>query len=223
MAAPKSPQVDLEHKRSLYILIGYVIAASFLYAGLEWRNGGTDSLLDDEYTFREDFVPITWDIPQDEVPVLQEELQVAAAPAAIVQEMPEEIHITDSHLEAASMQKSDSQSVTLKQQPQPVATTETDRMAEFPGGIAALRAYVYKNVIYPADAMQQGIAGTVLCTFIITETGTITDVMLLKGVTPEMDNEALRVIRQMPRWKPCVKNGYYAPVRYVMPVVFRLH
>ncbi len=95
-------------------------------------------------------------------------------------------------------------------------------MPSFPGGETALLQYVMDHVKYPEDALINRIQGTVILRFVVSSTGEINDVELIRSVDPLLDNEAIRVISGMPRWKPGKQDGRAVPVYFNIPVVFRI-
>lgn len=96
-------------------------------------------------------------------------------------------------------------------------------MPEFPGGKLALRRYVAEHVVYPAVARENGIEGTVFLRFEVTKSGKIGRVELQKGVDPLLDDEAIRVIKELPKFKPGEQNGKKVNVWYSIPVTFKLN
>ena len=94
---------------------------------------------------------------------------------------------------------------------------------EFPGGTAALLDYLRKNIKYPAICRENNIQGRVLVTFIVNKDGAIVEPEVVKSVNPSLDKEALRVISQMPNWKPGSQRGKPVRVKYTVPVNFRLN
>lgn len=95
-------------------------------------------------------------------------------------------------------------------------------MPSFPGGESALLQYVTDHVRYPEDALMNWIQGTVILRFVVSSTGEIKDVELIRSVDPLLDNEAIKVIAGMPRWKPGKQDGRPVPVYFSIPVVFRI-
>lgn len=98
-----------------------------------------------------------------------------------------------------------------------------DQQPEFPGGYEAMMAFIRQNMIYPANARRMEIEGTVHVSFIVSKTGTISDVKVLRGIMTECDREAVRVVQLMPAWKPGQQNGRYVNVRFILPLKFRLN
>ena len=97
-----------------------------------------------------------------------------------------------------------------------------EQMPSFPGGDAALMAYLSKNIKYPVVAEENGIQGRVIATFVVERDGSITDVKVVKSVDPSLDKEAIRVLKSMPKWIPGKQNGSAVRVKYTVPVTFRL-
>ena len=98
-----------------------------------------------------------------------------------------------------------------------------DSMPEFPGGVSAMMTYLMDNVKYPADAKKDKKEGRVVCSFVITKEGKVTEAHVIKSSgTESLDNEALRVVNNMPDWKPGKENGEPVNVHYTIPVVFKL-
>lgn len=92
----------------------------------------------------------------------------------------------------------------------------------FPGGMAELMKYLSKNIKYPTIAQENGIKGRVILRFVVSPTGDISEVQVLKGVDPSLDKEAIRVVKSMPRWIPGKQQGRAVPVYYTLPVTFQL-
>ncbi len=93
---------------------------------------------------------------------------------------------------------------------------------EFPGGDEARIKYLQENIQYPKEAKEAGIQGTVFVTFVVEKDGRITNVKVLRGVGGGLDEESVRVIRNMPRWKPGTQRGKAVRVQYNMPIRYIL-
>lgn len=107
----------------------------------------------------------------------------------------------------------------------PVVLKVAEQMPEFPGGTGEMMNYLSKNIQYPPISRDPGYEGTSYIRFIVDTAGYIKDATLLKGVAncPPCDQEALRLVNAMPRWKPGKQNGKAVNVYYNLPVRFRLH
>lgn len=97
-----------------------------------------------------------------------------------------------------------------------------DIPAEFPGGIAKLRAYMQENLQYPAQAEEIGIIGKVYVGFIVLKDGSITDVIIKRGVDPLLDSEAKRFVKAMPKWTPGKIKDKAVNSRFILPIKFDL-
>ncbi|MBP1539861.1 MAG: TonB family protein [Prevotella sp.] len=97
-----------------------------------------------------------------------------------------------------------------------------EQMPMFPGGPAALKEYLAKNVKYPIPAQENGISGRVVISFVVETDGSITQVQVAKPVDPLLDKEAARVVSSMPKWVPGQQNGQKVRVKYNVPVNFKL-
>lgn len=98
-----------------------------------------------------------------------------------------------------------------------------ENMPEFPGGELALRKYIAENVKYPEDAKEKGIQGRAYVSFVIDKEGNVANVKLARGTGFEsIDNEALRVVSLLPKWKPGMQGGKAVNVSYTIPIIFKL-
>lgn len=104
----------------------------------------------------------------------------------------------------------------------PAAYIHVEQMPQFRGGIEALSNYLSRKLRYPTSAQTNNIEGTVVVTFVIGTNGEITNVEVLKGLGFGTEEEAARVVASMPRWEPGRQNGRAVPVRYTLPIRFRM-
>lgn len=97
-----------------------------------------------------------------------------------------------------------------------------EKMPEFPGGQAAMYEFISKNLQYPRQAIENSVSGKVVISFVIMPNGEVEMSNIEKGIGFGCDDEALRVVKDMPSWLPAEQNGRKVPVRMFLPVVFRL-
>lgn len=97
-----------------------------------------------------------------------------------------------------------------------------EQQAEFPGGQAALMKWLSQNVRYPETAQQNDVQGRVIVKFVVEKDGSIGTATILKGVDKDLDREALRVVKKMPKWQPGKNNGVAVRSYFNLPVVFKL-
>jgi periplasmic protein TonB len=97
-----------------------------------------------------------------------------------------------------------------------------DEMPAFPGGDAALSKFIASNVQYPENARDNNIEGKVIIRFCVMTDGNINKISVIKSVDPELDNEAIKVVKKLPAFKPGKKAGVTVPVWYMVPISFAI-
>lgn len=112
------------------------------------------------------------------------------------------------------------QDIDVSTQNEPLKQVEV--MPEFPGGQEALMGYLQKSLIYPAEAVEDGIQGSVFVQFVVNEDGSVNRAKVVKDPGGGLGAEAIRVIKNMPKWKPAQQNGKNVAVYFTLPVHFTL-
>lgn len=97
-----------------------------------------------------------------------------------------------------------------------------EQMPIFPGGDEALRNYVTNNVQYPEEASKKKLQGRVFVSFVVDTNGSTSDVKIARSVHPLLDEEAMRVVKSMPKWSPGKHKGKVVKVSYTIPINFSL-
>lgn len=238
----KSSKASLEPQRPVWFLLGLVVALSTLYVALEFSASTTDS--SDDSALFDDMHDL------DLLPALDRSDMIAATPEParpkpsvkqlkVVDKVRDEMSklntITDLRTTqgdadgADGSSTADDASTTTAQPPvavdaddNPLRLRVVEQLPEFPGGIVELMKWITKNLKYPYLAQKQKIEGQVKVTFIINRDGSIGDIKVVKSVHPLLDNEALRVVKAMPQWKPGIENGKPCRTMFAIPVEFRL-
>ena len=101
--------------------------------------------------------------------------------------------------------------------------TVVEQQPEFQGGYEAMMNFLKKNIRYPASARRMGVDGTVYVSFVVSKDGSISEVKVIRGLSADLDQEAVRVVSMMPRWRPGKQNGKPVFVRFVLPIKFKLN
>lgn len=114
-------------------------------------------------------------------------------------------------------------------EPAPISEQQDDEIvivpeveAEFPGGVAKMFEFIQKNLKYPDVSLHNEVQGRVYCSFVIEKNGTITNIEVLRGISVELDQEAVRLIKSMPNWKPAENRGKICRSKYTLPITYRL-
>ena len=97
-----------------------------------------------------------------------------------------------------------------------------EQMPQFPGGDAELMKFLRNNIVYPAMAQENNVQGKVIVQFVVTKTGDIGEVKVVKSVDRDLDNEAVRLVKKLPKFIPGRMNGQAVNVWYTLPVQFKL-
>ncbi|MBO7379946.1 MAG: energy transducer TonB [Bacteroidales bacterium] len=97
-----------------------------------------------------------------------------------------------------------------------------ETMPEFPGGEAALMAFIRQNLKYPAYAMEHNIQGRVIVSFVVREDGSISKIKIVKSPHASLSQEAKRIVNKMPQWIPATQTGKKVAVRVSLPLTFKL-
>ena len=108
-----------------------------------------------------------------------------------------------------------------KPEPEKVFTA-VEQMPQFPGGDAALMKYLSNNINYPQIAMENGVQGRVIVQFVVTKNGTVGEVKVIRSVDRDLDKEAVRLCKSLPKFIPGKMNGQAVNVWYTLPITFKL-
>ncbi len=223
----KSPKANLEVHRNTFILMGLVVGLSLLFFAFEWS---TQTRKLDETVLVQDV------LAEEEIEITRRDPTPPPPPPPPEPEAPEIIEVVEEKVETKlEIKTEDDQSqrqlntYVPPPPPKPKQEEVTDEIfvvvedqPAFPGGNAAMMKFLSDNIKYPVIAQENGIQGRVICNFVVEKDGSITDVQVVRGVDPSLDREAVRVVQQMPRWKPGKQRGQAVRVRFTLPVVFRL-
>lgn len=98
-----------------------------------------------------------------------------------------------------------------------------EKYPQFPGGDSALIEYIKANLTYPTEAMEKGIEGTVIIQFVVEKDGSITNVIVTQSIGGGCDEEAVRVIKSLPKWEPGMQKGQPIRVYFTIPIEFVLN
>jgi protein TonB len=225
MEPKKNPKKDLNRQRTLFLQIGLVIALTIVFLAFEWRTYDTnESLLNagGPIQIDEEMIQIT----QQEQPP---EPPKAPEVTTILEIVDDDVVVEDEiniDVEARADQAVQSYVPVLTEEVQePMAEeifTFVEEYPEFPGGDKALKEYIVNNIRYPEVARQSGISGIVYVQFVVEKDGSISDVKVLRGIGGGCDEEAMRVVKSMPKWKPGKQRGQPVRVYFTLPIEFKL-
>jgi len=235
METKKTPAADLENKRILFFLMGFVVVLSSFYVLMEWQSadnfGGNGLDLSAPLFIENEFASEnTWKAPTLEEPVAKpeepemsvyEDYNVTDKP--LVEEEQQQISVPENTYQETETEENKKMSeITTTTKNDADVYSQVDTMPHFPGGQAALVRYIYKHIQYHPVALKQRIQGRVWCSFTVNRDGSVSDVKLEEGIYIFLDEEALRVLQMMPPWVPGTVNGEKVRVKVYLPVVFSI-
>lgn len=228
METKKSFKSNLENFKGTFTLVGLVVSLLVLYIFI--TSSSKDIVIQDLQgnntgLVEEEQVTITrQDVPPPPPPQPQQQVS-----ADIIQVVSNDVNLKDVFNFDMDVDKDMSvdfsdvelgNNNTVEDEPEPVIFAE--QMPEFPGGIDALKRYIAEHIVYPQMAQENDIQGTVYLRFVVTSKGKVGDVQIIRGVDPLLDEEAKRVVKGLPAFKPGMQGGRPVPVWYSVPIVFQL-
>lgn len=228
MEVKKSEKASLENKRLLFTEIGFVIALLAVWGAFEFttRDSKTAELLDDTKVVEEEEMLITQEQPQ--LPPEMPKIELLSDDITIVED---NIKIDDNIL---NLEDNANLGVEVKDYVQEKVVEEevveeavpfaiVEEKPSFMGGDAStFSKWVGEHLNYPETAKENGVQGRVTLQFKVNKDGSVSNVVVLRGVDPLLDKEAVRVVSSSPKWKPGRQRDRAVPVTYTFPVIFQL-
>ncbi len=225
MEAKKSPKADLEKNRVIFVQIGLVITLAVILLAFDWKSYDRnieDLGAVDAESVMEETAPITQQ--QNEPPPPPQETQ--SFELEIVEE---DMDIDDDfEIDAEADQTTEIEEYIAPEiVEQEVEEAEIFLVVEenpsFPGGDKAYKTYLANNIKYPTMAKESGIEGTVYITFVVEPNGKLSNVAIVRDIGGGCGDEALRVVKNMPKWNPGKQRGKSVRVRFNLPIKFTLN
>ena len=217
MQLKKNPESDLETKRGLFLQLGLVISLLIVLIAFEYKsydksdfNLGTLNLDDLE----EEIIPITKQEVKPPPP--------PPPPPEIIEIVEDDVEIEE-EIEIEDTESDEEEMIEIEEEDDDEYFMVVENMPEFPGGDLGLMKYIQKNVRYPAIAKEYNITGKVYVSFIVDKQGTVTNVKIVRGVDKNLDAEAVRVVKSLPKYKPGKQRGKPVRVMFTIPINFTLN
>lgn len=223
MEHKKTPDADLSKKKGLFLNIGLVVSLAIVLFAFEYKSYDDDGVknlgkVEDDFEEMMEIPPT--EQPPPPPPKIQQP-EIIEVPDE--EEIEEDIEVD---LDVDMTEETVIEEVVFEEAPEEEEAeqifTIVEDQPEFPGGTAAFYQYVQKNLKYPNQARRMGIEGKVFVQFVVDKDGNITDVQSVKGIGAGCDEEAERVIKASPKWKPGKQRGNPVKVRMILPITFKL-
>jgi len=228
MELKKSEKADLESKKGVFFQIGLIFAMAVMLVAFEWKSYDSQEIntFGDQRTFSE--VEELTQITQQNTPPPP----AAPPPPSLVLNIVENTADITSDILIDAEANEDTQvdeykAPAVKQEEETEVEEQqifmvVENSPAFPGGDGARMKFLQDNIKYPQMARESGIQGTVYVTFVVERNGSVTDVKILRGIGGGCDEEALRVVQNMPKWEPGKQRGKPVRVQFNMPIKFTL-
>jgi protein TonB len=225
MEIKKKPKADLQQYKLLFFLFGLALSLGLILTAFEWESstGVVDAIELDGAVIDEDMTEITRQEQPEPEKVENKPQPTQVAEKLVIVEDTKDLGDDDMDFSADTdesdaivVENDDEEEVEVK------IFVIVEKMPEFPGGDLELRKYIAQNIKYPNIARENDIQGKVYVRFVVTETGSVENVQIARGVDPLLDKEAIRVVESLPKWKPGEQGGKKVKVWYTVPINFQL-
>ena len=229
MEVKKSPKADLEGKRTMFILIGLVVALGLSILSIEWKTydrtiaslGDLDLIIDEE----EAIITQREQKPPPPPPAAPEIIQVVENDVELEEELLIESAETDQDEEIEFIEAEEEESdevmnfAIVENKPAfPGCEGEKTEDAKAQCFQRKMAEHVAKNFVFPEMAKQLGIQGRIFVNFVIEKDGSISNVTVVRGVDKSLDDEAVRVIKKLPKMQPAKQRGKPVRMQFTMPI-----
>lgn len=225
MEEKKSPKANLENKRLMFAQIGLIISLAIAWAAFEIKSYDKRDLSDimiREIALDEEMTEITTQDqkPQPPVEVPQQTTQIEIVNDDV--EVEDNLDINADVTQEEIIEEYVKPEVIEEEVVEQEIFTIVETMPSFPGGQEKLMHYLATNIKYPQIARESNVQGRVYLSFVVEPNGSVSNVKVLRGIGAGCDEEAMRVVKAMPKWSPGKQRGKAVRVSYNLPVNFKL-
>ena len=226
MELKKSEKADLESRKGIFFQIGLIFAMAVILVAFEWKSYDAMDIdtMGDQRAINEveELATITQqNTPPPPPPAPSMVLNIVENTAEIDDDISIDAEADENtqveEYKAPVMKQVEEEEVEEQQ-----IFMVVENAPAFPGGDAARMKFLQDNIKYPQMARESGIQGTVYVTFVVERNGNVTDVKILRGIGGGCDEEAVRVVQNMPKWEPGKQRGKPVRVQFNMPIKFTL-
>tara|TARA_B100001250_G_scaffold125539_2_gene106771 strand:+ start:27270 stop:27923 length:654 start_codon:yes stop_codon:yes gene_type:complete len=217
MELKKNPEVSLEKKKGLFFQIGLIATLLIVFVAFEWKS--YEKVNYDLGQLNLD------DLEEEIIPITKQEIKPPPPPPPppeVIEIVEDEVEIEE-ELEIEDTESDEDEMIEIEEESDDEFFMVVENMPEFPGGDLGLMKYIQKNVKYPPIAKEYNITGKVYVSFIVDKSGSVTNVKIVRGVDKNLDAEALRVVKSLPKYKPGKQRGKPVRVMFTIPINFTLN
>jgi periplasmic protein TonB len=223
MEIKKSPDSDINKQRSSLLMMGLLVSLGFSLSAFEYKlfakqekelafDMSNDDLQDEQIVDIPPPPPPPAPPPPPmivtEIKTVEDDKKVVDAPTFVETDANDKIEIVDVKVEEAPVVEE--------------IFDVVEEQASFPGGMEKLKEFLQNNLKYPPMAKESGVQGKVFVQFVVFKDGTVGDIKVLRGIGSGCDEEAIRVVKAMPKWDPGKQRGRNVSSRFTLPINFKL-
>lgn len=232
MEVKKSSRADLDRRSRQNFMLSIVVVLAALFVALEYDYIGSDDGLDADAL--DDIIN---ELDLDKLKEEEERIPLITKPVALVPKTIEQLNVVDEEpeelnddelmpdgadIEDKTTDEDEVRPDINKEELDAMDRQVVEQLPEFPGGAVALMKWLTKNLRYPDAARRRKLQGRVVTQFIVNADGSLSDLKVVEPVDPQLDREALRVLRMMPAWKAGNQDGKPCRTMVCIPIVFKL-
>lgn len=222
MEPKKNPRIDLSRKSGMFLNIGMAVSLFIVVVAFEWRSYDAAAIMD-LGNVDDDFEDIL-EIPPTEQPPPPppkiQQIEIVEVPDE--EEIEEDIEV---ELDVEVTEETVVEEIVFEEAPEAERVDEiftiVEESASFPGGISAFYEYLKNELQYPRQAQRMGIEGRVFVQFVVEKDGRLTDIQVVKGIGAGCDEEAVRVLKNSPKWKPGKQRGKPVRQKMIQNILFK--
>ena len=217
MEPKKNPKISLENKKGLFFQIALTLTLLIVIIAFQWKSY-------DKVNYNLGQLNLD-DIEEEIIPITKQEVKPPPPPPPppeVIEIVEDEVEIEE-ELEIEDTEADEDVMIEIEEEDDEEFFMVVENMPEFPGGDLGLMKYIVNNVKYPPIAKEYNITGKVYVSFIVDKTGNVTNVKIVRGVDKNLDAEALRVVKSLPKYKPGKQRGKPVRVMFTIPINFTLN
>ncbi len=217
MEPKKNPKISLENKKGLFFQIALTLTLLIVIIAFQWKSY-------DKVNYNLGQLNLD-DIEEEIIPITKQEVKPPPPPPPppeVIEIVEDEVEIEE-ELEIEDTEADEDVMIEIEEEDDEEFFMVVENMPEFPGGDLGLMKYIQKNVKYPPIAKEYNITGKVYVSFIVDKIGNVTNVKIVRGVDKNLDAEALRVVKSLPKYKPGKQRGKPVRVMFTIPINFTLN
>ncbi|MCQ2151586.1 MAG: energy transducer TonB [Bacteroidales bacterium] len=229
MEIKKTPKADLENKKALFMEIGLAVVLLIVLVAFEWSSSEKQEVMDltgQQQVIEEEIIPITQEQQQTppempKTPVLSDVIDIVDDDVEVADDL--FVNTEDDASLGVEIMEYHTEVVEEEVEEEAIPFAFVEEKPKFQGGDAnTFSKWVNSKLVYPEIAKENGIQGRVTLQFTVNTDGSVSNVIVLRGVDASLDKEAVRIVSQSPKWTPGRQRERPVKVTYTFPVIFKL-